>query len=130
LQQATGCGAKVVRVNNKRELALPRREVRAHPTEGALVRSVSAALTRRRSQRAWRGVALRVASLLRRAGGRSSGCSKARVKEPVALRRRRATQGVRGSHIRPGFLSRWAQEVDSRWQVLTGTAMLRRDAAG
>jgi len=46
---------EAVQVNNERDVARPGREVRDDPMEGALVRSVSVVLTRRRAQRVWRG---------------------------------------------------------------------------
>jgi len=75
------------------------------------------ALNRRRAQRAWRGGALGTSS--------SDGAQRASLEARVGARSPRgrdATESVRGSHVRSGFLSRWAQEVGGRrWVRVHGT---------
>jgi hypothetical protein len=92
---------------------------------------LSVVLTRRRSRRIWRSGSLDVAVPARapapargtaegsNAGGSDkrghpTGCAKARDRSPCR-RIRGATEGARSSHIRSGFLSRWAQEVGGCW---------------
>jgi len=109
--QATGCGADGAQVNNERDICPlgPRGSRRSNGRRSGPLdvrrpnpTAVSTALARCGPPRC---------------GGRPSGSSEGAGQEPAYLRGHRATESVRGSHVRPGFLSRWAQEVGGRRKI-------------